>query len=215
MYPGSRYLRQLAARASGGGEVKCELKGTPAGGVSTLPAIAPLPNAGVSTTSSATSEPFSKIDGVHIMSLGVSSGVAYEIPASEDVGGGVYLDPAVLEDTGGSGPASSSTFHDESIYRLPVRTQENIDMPKVMCAISSKLSTVYYKPSKSALLCSNSQFVRLCSFNCSPYYTLPQHFNELVVLTTTLCTWPNPKIGRCENDRLLRNTAHSHLIFIQ
>uniref|UniRef100_A0A0R3X3K2 Nuclear receptor domain-containing protein n=1 Tax=Hydatigena taeniaeformis TaxID=6205 RepID=A0A0R3X3K2_HYDTA len=138
MYPGSRYLRQLAARASGGGEVKCELKGTSTSGVSTLPAIAPLPNSVVSTTSSATTEPFSKIDGVHIMSLGVGSGVAYEIPASEDVGGGVYLDPAVLEDTGGSGPASSSAFHDESVYRIPVRNQENIDMPKVRCAKNIK-----------------------------------------------------------------------------
>ncbi|CDS40548.1 FTZ F1 nuclear receptor protein [Echinococcus multilocularis] len=147
MYPGSRYLRQLAARASGGGEVKCELKGTSAGGVSTLPAIAPLPNAAVvSTTSSVTNEPFSKIDGVHIMSLGVSSGVAYEIPASEDVGGGVYLDPAVLEDTGGSGPASSSTFHDESVYRLPVRTQENIDMPKILREIIKVEESVESEP---------------------------------------------------------------------
>ncbi|KAL5113012.1 hypothetical protein TcWFU_009885 [Taenia crassiceps] len=146
MYPGSRYLRQLAARASGGGEVKCELKGTSAGGVSTLPAIAPLPNAGVSTTTSATSEPFSKIDGVHIMSLGVSGGVAYEIPASEDVGGGVYLDPAVLEDTGGSGPASSSAFHDESIYRLPVRNQENIDMPKILREIIKVEESVESEP---------------------------------------------------------------------
>ncbi|KAL5967585.1 Nuclear receptor subfamily 5 group A member 2 [Taenia solium] len=146
MYPGSRYLRQLAARASGGSEVKCELKGTSAGGVSTLPAIAPLPNAGVSTTSCTTNEPFSKIDGVHIMSLGVSSGVAYEIPASEDVGGGVYLDPAVLEDTGGSGPASSSTFHDESIYRLPVRTQENIDMPKILREIIKVEESVESEP---------------------------------------------------------------------
>lgn len=132
MYPGSRYLRQLAARASGGSEVKCDLKGTSTANASNLSAIAPLPSTAiVSTTGSSGNESFSKIDGLHIMSLGVGSGVAYEIPASEDVGGGVYLDPAVLEDTGGSGPTSSSTFHDESAYRLPVRSQEIIDMPKV------------------------------------------------------------------------------------
>ena len=131
MYPGSRYLRQLAARASGGSEVKCDLKGNSTAGTSNLSAIAPLPSTAiVSTAGSSGNESFSKIDGVHIMSLGVGGGVAYEIPASEDVGGGVYLDPVVLEDTGGSGP-TSSTFHDESTYRLTIRSQETIDMPKV------------------------------------------------------------------------------------
>ncbi len=132
MYPGSRYLRQLAARASGGSELKSELKGgsglggavssgvggATAAGAAGLTSIAPLPNAG-------------EAGAVQILSA-AGQAHAYGIPASEDVGGGVYLDPAVLEDTSGGAGAA---FHagEASIYRLSAgrSSQEALDIPKV------------------------------------------------------------------------------------
>uniref|UniRef100_A0A5K3FQI5 Nuclear receptor domain-containing protein n=1 Tax=Mesocestoides corti TaxID=53468 RepID=A0A5K3FQI5_MESCO len=152
MYPGSRYLRQLAARASGGGEVKCELKCTPsssAGASAALPAIAPLPNSAAAATAAAAASggSFPKIEGVNIMSLGgVGGGVTYELPASEDVGGGVYLDPAVLEDTGGSGTATSAAFQADTVYRLPIQTHETLDMPKLLRDIIKVEESVEAEP---------------------------------------------------------------------
>ncbi|KAM7541587.1 hypothetical protein Aperf_G00000030728 [Anoplocephala perfoliata] len=150
MYPGSRYLRQLAARASGSGnELKVDVKATTTSvASSSLPSIAPLPNstAVTSAAGATTSESFNKLEGVHIMSLGVGSGgVAYEIPSSEDVGGGVYLDPAVLEDPSGNGQTSSN-FQYDSVYRLPVRGQEAVDMPKLLREIIKVEESVEAEP---------------------------------------------------------------------
>lgn len=150
MYPGSRYLRQLAARASGGSaDLKsADSKSSVTGGSSTmgvlsgagggpLQPIAPLPH-GVSSASGAETVQIMTVSGG---GAGVAGGatIAYGIPASEDVGGGVYLDPAILEDTG----TSAVAFHGDAdtgttaVYRLPVRASDHMDMPKVCSRLTS------------------------------------------------------------------------------
>ncbi|KAM3185325.1 hypothetical protein ACTXT7_006628 [Hymenolepis weldensis] len=147
MYPGSRYLRQLAARASGSAsDLKVDVKSTISAATSaSLPNIAPLPNnsisgAGITSTTAASTtgsfQSFGKLEAgpgsVHIMSIGGNVTATYEIPASEDVGGGVYLDPAVLEDPAGGSGQSSANFQYDAVYRLPSRTQEVSDLPQVL-----------------------------------------------------------------------------------
>lgn len=148
MYPGSRYLRQLAARASGSAsDLKVDVKSTISAVTSaSLPNIAPLPNntisgAGITSTTAASTtgsfQSFGKLEAgpgsVHIMSIGGNVTATYEIPASEDVGGGVYLDPAVLEDPASGSGQSSANFQYDAVYRLPSRTQEASDLPQVSC----------------------------------------------------------------------------------
>ncbi|VDO12052.1 unnamed protein product [Rodentolepis nana] len=146
MYPGSRYLRQLAARASGSAsDLKGDAKSTISSATSaSLPNIAPLPNnssgTGITSTTAVSASgsfpSFGKLEtgpgSVHIMSIGGNVTATYEIPASEDVGGGVYLDPAVLEDPAGGNGQSSTNFQYDTVYRLPSRAQEVTDLPQVL-----------------------------------------------------------------------------------
>lgn len=135
MYPGSRYLRQLTARASG-------LSDRPPSG---LPAIAPLPSNSGGSDSGGVNVSLQQVVPITLGPRG--------LPASEDVGGGVYLDPAVLDDSGAGGITSGQTqmnsFSDEDykgagLGGLLTRPQDQAQLPKVRLLSLDATSILVY-----------------------------------------------------------------------
>nr|VZH99196.1 unnamed protein product [Spirometra erinaceieuropaei] len=145
MYPGSRYLRQLAARASG---TPGDRKPT------TLATLAPLPSSGAPSGDSINmgvgSSSASSLQMVP-MTLGPNG-----LPASEDVGGGVYLDPAVLDDSvpttvsQGQSEFSDYDYKHLSLSGILRNQQHNTaDMPKLLREILKVEESVEAEPEES------------------------------------------------------------------